>query len=98
MRRLGIATVMLATTIALSGCKNRLQEPMPGPRAARPPAEAIQAPAASPGETPPAPAAQPNGGHRHGASGISWFQGTVEEAFSTCSKCTTMFWREALDR
>jgi hypothetical protein len=30
---------------------------------------------------------------RHGgASGISWFQGTLEEAFSTtCHKCAAMF-------
>jgi len=27
------------------------------------------------------------GGMRHGASGISWFQGSFEEAFSTSCSC-----------
>jgi hypothetical protein len=28
----------------------------------------------------------------HGASGIAWFQGTLEEAFSpTCHKCASLF-------
>jgi len=97
MKSLGIATAILAASIALAGCKNRKEEPIPGPKAAQPPASSVQ----SPSPTPAAPAASPEsagdrGGRRHGAPGISFFQGTVEEAFSTCGKCTAMFWHETL--
>jgi hypothetical protein len=95
MKSICIATAVLAATIALTGCKNRRQEPIPGPRAGQP-AAAAQAPSATPpGEASSRP--QPDAAH-HGASGISWFQGTVEEAFSTTSgKCTAMLWHEALN-
>ena len=33
MKSLGIATAILAATIALAGCKNRKEEPIPGPKA-----------------------------------------------------------------
>ena len=97
MKPIWIATAVLAATIALTGCKHRREEPIPGPKAEPPPAVAPHAPSADP---PPAPAgaAQPDGPRRHGASGISWFQGTVEEAFSTtCGKCTAKLLQEALD-
>lgn len=97
MNSLGITTAILAVTIALAGCKNRKEEPIPGPKAAPPAAESVQSPAAipSPGQD---GAAHPGGSRRHGASGISWFQGTLDEAFSTtCGKCTAMFWRGAMD-
>ena len=79
-----IAIALLAATIALAGCKNRREEPVPGPKA-----------------TPPAPSSQvaPGGGnsgehHRHGVNGISWFQDSLEEAFSTtCPRCTAMLRR-----
>lgn len=99
MKSLGIATAVLAATIALAGCKNRKEEPVPGPKAAQPPAGSVQSPSATPPSGHSPDTAGRGGAHRHGASGISWFQGTVEEAFSTtCGGCTAMFWHEALDR
>jgi len=99
MKPLSIAVAVLAIAVALGSCKNRKEEPIPGPKAAGPAIEAI-APGndRSAGETHGA-AARPDSGRRHGASGISWFQGTLDEAFSTsCAKCTAMFLRDALDR
>jgi len=97
MKSLGIATAILAATIALAGCKNRKEEPIPGPKAARPPAESVHSPSATPSSGQDG-TAHPGGSRRHGASGISWFQGTLDEAFSTtCGKCTAMFWRGAMD-
>lgn len=92
MKSLGIATAILAATIALAGCKNRREEPIPGPKAAQPPAGSVQSPSTIPS---PDPSTDPSG-RRHGTPGISFFQGTVEEAFSTCGKCTAMFWHETL--
>jgi hypothetical protein len=92
MRSLGIAAAILAATIALAGCKNRKEEPIPGPKAAQPPAGSVQSPSTTPS---PDPSTDP-GGRRHGTPGISFFQGTIEEAFSTCGKCTAMFWQETL--
>jgi hypothetical protein len=92
-----MTTAILAATIALAGCKNRKEEPIPGPKAAQPTAESTQSPSATPFPGQDA-AAHPSGSRRHGASGISWFQGTLDEAFSTsCGKCTSMFWRGAMD-
>jgi hypothetical protein len=95
MKSIYVATAVLAATIALTSCKNRRQEPLPGPRAGQP-AAAAQAPSATaPAEASSRP--RPDPAH-HGASGISWFQGTVEEAFSTTSgNCTAMLWHEALN-
>jgi len=39
MKSIGIATVIFAIAITLSGCKNRKQEPIPGPRATQSAAE-----------------------------------------------------------
>jgi hypothetical protein len=99
-QRVAAATIALAGTIALIGClalascKNRDEKPIPGPKATSPTAAESVLPPSSP--TPPsAPASNSgsSGPRRHGAAGISWFQGTVEEAFSTsCAKCTAMFW------
>ena len=100
MKSIGIATAILAATIALAGCKNRKEEPVPGPKAAPPAAESIRAPLVTPPSgQPPGDAPSRGGGmRRHGASGISWFQGTVEEAFATtCGNCTAMFWHEAIN-
>ena len=97
MNSLGIATAILAATIALAGCKNRKEEPIPGPKAAASHPATESGPPASPAPSP-GQDANPGSSGRHGASGISWFQGTFEEAFSTtCGKCTAMFWHEAMD-
>ena len=94
MKSLRFATALLAATIALAGCKNRKEEPIPGPKAARPTAGSVHSPSANPSPSP--NSATDPGGRRHGTPGISFFQGTVEEAFSTCGKCTAMFWHETL--
>jgi hypothetical protein len=99
MKSIGIATAILAATIALAGCKNRKEEPIPGPKAAQPAAESIRPPSATPSGPSPEATGHPGGARPHGASGISWFQGAVDEAFSTtCGKCTAMFWNEALNQ
>ena len=96
MRWIGIAATLLLVTLAAAGCKYRRQEPIPGPRAPQPATSAPQPSHSSGGATDPG-ATAPDGPRRHGASGISWFQGGFDEAFS-CPKCTVMLWREALDR
>jgi hypothetical protein len=103
MRPIWIATAVFAATIALTSCKNRKQEPVPGPQSGQPPAAAAQAPpgSANPADTQASDEGMhPDGAKRsHGASGIYWFQGTIEEAFSTtCGNCTARLWHEALDR
>jgi hypothetical protein len=99
MKSIGIATAILAAAITLAGCKNRKEEPIPGPKAPQTAIESVQAPAATPPSAPsPDVTAHPGGARRHGASGISWFQGAVDDGFSTaCGKCTAMFWQQALD-
>jgi len=59
MSSLWRAAAVVIAAIALSGCPDRRQEPVPGPRSG------IGAPH-----------------HNAPASEISWFQGTLEEAFS----------------
>jgi len=82
MKPIWIAAAVLAGTIAFVGCKNRKEEPVPPPNAAW--AAAVKPPARGQHDTL---------AHR-GAAGISWFQGTLEEAFSTtCHKCIVMFRR-----
>jgi hypothetical protein len=95
MKPMWIATaVLLAGTIAFVGCKNRKEEPVPVPNAIWT-AAAVESPAANASQKAMGSTARHEGGVRHGgASGISWFQGTLEEAFSTtCHKCAAMFRR-----
>jgi hypothetical protein len=95
MKPMWIATaVLLAGTIAFVGCKNRKEEPVPVPNAIWT-AAAVESPAANASQKAIGSTARHEGGVRHGgASGISWFQGTLEEAFSTtCHKCAAMFRR-----
>ncbi len=107
MKLIWIAVPALAVALAISGCKNRKEEPIPAPHAALLSKTTLRMPAL-PSRTAAAArlegvgddlkADHDSGGMRHGASGISWFQGTLDEAFSTsCGKCTAMFWREAMD-
>ncbi len=73
-------------------------EPVPGPRANRPAVEALQQRATNAAGRAFSPAtSHPDGERHHGASGIAWFQGGIEEAFS-CPTCTTLLWRQAVDR
>lgn len=80
---LRVTTAALAlVTIAVGGCKERKREPVPGPQSQ--PA-ASQELSARPGERHVESTHRP-AAHHSGASGISWFQGTIEEAFSrTCT-------------
>jgi hypothetical protein len=90
MKPIWIAVAVLTATLALTGCKNRKEEPVPGPKsewsaAAQPPS------ANTPTKVSRAPGRHERHVH-HGASGIAWFQGTLEEAFSpTCHKCASLF-------
>jgi hypothetical protein len=95
MKPIWIATaVLLAGTITFVGCKNRKEEPVPAPNATWT-AAAVESPAADASHKAMESTARHEVGVRHGgASGISWFQGTLEEAFSTtCHKCAAMFRR-----
>ncbi len=87
MKTIWIAAAVLAGTIAFVGCKNRKEEPVPAPNAAW--TVGVESPATNTNTS------RRDASVRHGgASGISWFQGTLEEAFSTtCHKCAAMFRR-----
>jgi hypothetical protein len=74
MRSLFITATVVTAAIALCGCRYHKQQPLPGP----------QSPAAS-GSTADAALHREmshGGTGTHAASEISWFQGTLEEAFS----------------
>jgi hypothetical protein len=91
MKPIWIAVAVLTATLALTGCKNRKEEPVPGPKSEW--SAATQTPLAN---TPSRPSSRAIGRREprdhHGASGIAWFQGTLEEAFSpTCHKCASLF-------
>jgi hypothetical protein len=91
MKPLWIAVAVLTATLALTGCKNRKEEPVPGPKSEW--SAAAQTPLANASSR---PSSRATGRHEprdhHGASGIAWFQGTLEEAFSpTCHKCASLF-------
>lgn len=92
MKSIWIATTAVAATLALAGCKNRKEEPIPPPKATAwattpAPSTPVRVKAAS---GPTRHDASTGSGH-HGASGISWFQGTIEEAFSTsCTSCPAL--------
>jgi hypothetical protein len=92
MKSIWIATAAVAaTSLALTGCKTRKEEPIPPPKAtwaANPaPSTPIRVKTAPPGARHDTSVSTDH----HGASGISWFQGTIEEAFSTsCAKCPAL--------
>jgi hypothetical protein len=91
MKPIWIAAAVLTATLALTGCKNRKEEPIPGPKAEWS-TSAAQTPSANARDKASSPTGRHETGDHHGASGISWFQGTLEEAFSTtCHKCTSIF-------
>jgi hypothetical protein len=93
MKPIWIAATVLAGTLAFVGCKNRKEEPVPAPNAVWT-ASAVESPAADAQKAMESTARHEVGVRHGGASGISWFQGTLEEAFSTtCHKCAAMFRR-----
>lgn len=92
MKSIWIATAAVAaTTLALTGCKNRKVEPVPPPKATWAATPAPSTPIRVKTANAPARHDASAAGAHHGASGISWFQGTIEEAFSTsCTKCPAL--------
>ena len=85
MRSLWVTAAVLAAALAVDGCKQKKREPVPGPQAR--PGTAVQARARAAGDD-----SDFHRARHAGASGISWFQGTVEEAFSsTCSESRSLF-------
>ncbi len=97
MKLIWIAVPALTVALAVSGCKNRKVEPIPPPKAAAWPTKtAIRLPSLAPRATVPGRTEDlhddvapdhDRGGMPHGASGISWFQGSFEEAFSIACSC-----------
>jgi hypothetical protein len=81
---LRVTTVALALgAIAVGGCKERKREPVPGPQTQ---SGASQAVSPTTGAERHVESSTRPGSHHTGVSGISWFQGTIEEAFSrTCT-------------
>ncbi|MDB6092038.1 MAG: hypothetical protein JWN85_4822 [Gammaproteobacteria bacterium] len=91
MKSIWITAAALTAAIAINGCKHRHDEPVPGPKS---PAATSRAPGTESRPDVSGEAKSSVSRRQGGASGISWFQGNVEEAFSTnCAKCTAMFWR-----
>jgi hypothetical protein len=76
MRGLLTTAAVLAAALALAGCPNRQQQPVPGPRSAT--ASAAQ-PATVPRDAPPRAGSVEERGT---PDEINWFQGTLEEAFT----------------
>ena len=73
MRSLLIMAAVAATAILLSGCPDKKPEPVPGPQSdLRAGSDAARNNTSSPNRP----------GRGDGVSEISWFQGTLEEAFS----------------
>jgi hypothetical protein len=77
MKSLLNTAAILTAAIALGGCPDKRPEPVPGP-------QSTALPSAASARSPEAQRSAPS----HGASEISWFQGTLEEAFShrSCSE------------
>jgi len=83
-----VVVLICATAVAVQACKAKKREPVPGPQVG----SAVVVPREGSLGTNPhrAPSARTTVrsarstevGHTHGAGGIAWFQGTVEEAFS----------------
>ena len=90
MKPIWIAAAVLIATLALTGCKNRKEEPVPGPKSGW--SAATQPPVANAPSRPSRPTGRHEARDHHGANGIAWFQGTLEEAFTpSCHKCASLF-------
>jgi len=89
-----IAVPALTVALTFCGCKNRKVEPVPPPHAAL---WSTRATLRLPARTAAAARLEQRdddlttdhggGGMHHGANGISWFQGSFEEAFSIACSC-----------
>ena len=76
MRSLLIMAAAAAAAISLSGCRDKKPEPVPGPQSALTQRTTADTAARDNNASADCPR------HRHAVSEISWFQGTLEEAFS----------------
>jgi hypothetical protein len=76
MRSLLNIAVVVTAAITLTGCPDRKPRPVPGPQSAL-----AHSPATA-GSTATADDAASAASREAGASEISWFQGTLEEAFA----------------
>jgi hypothetical protein len=76
MRALLSTVAVVVIGLALGGCPNRQQQPLPGPKSATVTGLLPQAPS----QSAPAAAAAPQA--RESPDEINWFQGTLEEAFT----------------
>jgi len=76
MKSLFMTAAVVTAAIALGGCPGKRQKPVPGPQSA-PAQSALTSSNERDDDTQRAAAIR-----GHGASEISWFQGTLEEAFS----------------
>ena len=86
MRSLLNTAAVVTAAIALGGCPNKRPEPVPGPQSA--PAQSAPTSDERDDNT-----RRTAGVRSHHASEISWFQGTLEEAFSrtTCDGRRALF-------
>ncbi len=76
MRALLSTAAVIVVGLALGGCPNRPQQPLPGPKAAT-------VSGLMPGSVAhPEPAASGSPARRDSPDEINWFQGTLEEAFT----------------
>ena len=87
MKSLFITAAVVTVAIALGGCRGKRPQPVPGPQSA----PAHSTPTSSNERDDDTRRAAATGGH--GVSEISWFQGTLEEAFSrrTCHERPSLF-------
>ena len=87
MKSLFMTAAVVIAAIALGGCPNKRPEPVPGPQST----PAQSAPTSSNERDDDTQRAAATRGH--GASEISWFQGTLEEAFSrrACHERQSLF-------
>jgi len=76
MKSLFMTAAVVTAAIALGGCPGKRQKPVPGPQSA----PAQSAPTTRSERDDDTRRSAATGGH--GVSEISWFQGTLEEAFS----------------
>jgi len=87
MKSLFMTAAVVTAAIVLGGCPGKRQKPVPGPQSA----PAQSAPTSSNERHHDTQRTAASGGH--GVSEISWFQGTLEEAFSrrTCHERPSLF-------
>ena len=77
MRALLSTVAVIVVGLALGGCPNRQQQPLPGPKSSTVSGTRARQPLPTPSR--PHPASPPG---RDSPDEINWFQGTLEEAFT----------------